>query len=88
MKGMYDIGLPSGRTLFRLQAERLLKLGQLAAEWQRGEVGADSVGEYTVRTQADAEERVAGYCRIPWYIMTSPFTHASTVWDKGLWFRV
>ena len=53
-KGMYDLGLPSGRTLFRLQAERLLKLGRLAG-------------------------RGGGYARVPWYIMTSPSTHAATV---------
>ena len=69
-KGMVDLGLPSGRTLFRMQAERLLKLGALAAEAAGGK-----------NKNENKPERAAGVkpASIPWYVMTSPHTHAPTV---------
>jgi UDP-N-acetylglucosamine/UDP-N-acetylgalactosamine diphosphorylase len=61
LQGCYNVGLPSGKSLFQLQAERLLAVQRLAAAAAAGD-GAQS--------QAVA---------IPWFIMTSPFTHDETL---------
>ncbi|CAN0207881.1 unnamed protein product, partial [Ectocarpus sp. 13 AM-2016] len=66
-KGMYDIGLPSGKTLFQLQAERLRRVCALAAGNGDASGGGSNGAAAAVATP-----------RIPWYIMTSPLNDAAT----------
>ncbi|KAI5284649.1 UDP-N-acetylglucosamine pyrophosphorylase [Ascosphaera acerosa] len=61
-KGCYNIGLPSGKSLFQIQAERIARLQVLA----RQVAGAAGEGE-------QAREVV-----IPWYVMTSGPTRGPT----------
>mmetsp|Transcript_17486 Transcript_17486/g.20100 ORF Transcript_17486/g.20100 Transcript_17486/m.20100 type:complete len:482 (-) Transcript_17486:695-2140(-) len=64
-KGMYDIGLPSGRgrTLFQILAERLKKLQEIASDHN---IQDSSPGSKTL-------------CTCPFYIMTSPINHEQTI---------
>jgi UDP-N-acetylglucosamine/UDP-N-acetylgalactosamine diphosphorylase len=62
LQGCYDVGLPSHKSLFQLQAERLLAVQRLAA----AAAAAGSGGSSQLVT-------------IPWFIMTSPFTHNETL---------
>eukprot|EP00569_Conticribra_weissflogii_P001940 CAMPEP_0171351632 /NCGR_PEP_ID=MMETSP0878-20121228/39613_1 /TAXON_ID=67004 /ORGANISM="Thalassiosira weissflogii, Strain CCMP1336" /LENGTH=486 /DNA_ID=CAMNT_0011857001 /DNA_START=128 /DNA_END=1588 /DNA_ORIENTATION=+ len=55
-KGMYDIGLPSGRTLFRLIAERLKKLGALTRK-------GDGAIPFYVMTSPLNHEQTTSYFR-------------------------
>lgn len=64
-KGMYNIGLPSSKTLFQLQAERIRRVCELAAA-------------AAVSTARGESKSSGGDVRIPWYIMTSPLNDAST----------
>lgn len=65
MQGCYDVGLPSQKSLFQLQAERLLAVQRLAAVAAAGD--------------GDGSNTAATAVLLPWFIMTSPFTHADTV---------
>lgn len=70
-KGMYNIGLPSQKTLFQLQAERLRRVCNLAA--QRFPRTCDAADGPAAVTAA-----VANRISIPLYIMTSPLNDAIT----------
>ncbi|KAI3480365.1 hypothetical protein L1887_57500 [Cichorium endivia] len=64
-KGCYDIGLPSHKSLFQIQAERILRLQHLAAQHAHSSASGSSNGDSAAVV-------------IPWYIMTSGPTRRDT----------
>ncbi|KAK3695047.1 UTP-glucose-1-phosphate uridylyltransferase [Podospora appendiculata] len=65
-KGCYNIGLPSGKSLFKIQAERIRKVQRLAAK----KAEAEDDGPKT----PIAKPKVV----VPWYVMTSGPTRGPT----------
>ena len=59
-KGMYNIGLPSGRTLFHLLAERIAKLDQLAAGTNKSKSskGSSNLPLYVMTSPVNHEDTV------------------------------
>lgn len=59
-KGEYNIGLPSGKTLFQLQAERLIKLQELAAK-HAGKKASDVVIPWYIMTSPMTDKDTREY---------------------------
>jgi len=61
-KGMYKMGLPSGKSIFQLLAERVLRVSALAAS------------SSTSSSTSSSSNRK----HLPFYVMTSPLNHEAT----------
>ena len=72
-KGMYQLNLPSNSSLFRIQAERLLKLQQLASKATNKQTG-----NFLFFHTLTMVTTVTIGSVIPWYIMTSEATSVIT----------
>lgn len=62
-KGMYDIGLPSHKSIFQLQAEKIMRLREIAGK------------KYEEKNGSNKSSNVS----LPWYILTSESTHEGTI---------
>lgn len=80
-KGRYAVGLPSGKTLYQIQAERIIRLEQLAASafpevLSNGTNGGTNGSNGSNGSNGNGINLRRG--TIPWYIMTSEHTMAAT----------
>lgn len=73
-KGCYDIGLPSHKSLFQLQAERLLRLQELAAE-NFGSRGEDVVIPWYIMTSGPTRKDTEEFLKSKKYFGLKVYLH-------------
>ncbi|KAI9311429.1 nucleotide-diphospho-sugar transferase [Dichotomocladium elegans] len=60
-KGCYDIKLPSGKPLFQLQAERILRLQHVASQYRKPNAAVDTIIPWYIMTSGPTHEATYDY---------------------------